>query len=379
MKNASLRVGVVGCGAGGAATAVFLARAGHEVVVFEQAEECRAVGAGFLLQPTGQAVLRELGVAEEVLGHASRVSRLRVVERGRGEMFALEYGELGEGLYGAGLHRDVLMRSLIGLVQKAGVEIRWGRRVEGASRERDGWRVDGEFFDLLVVADGARSAMRRALLGEGYDRGYPWGAFWFIGEGKGAFAEDELYQVVEGTRRMAGFLPTGRRWGEGRGGAGRDLVSLFWSVPLRAEAEMRAGSLAKWKEEVRAFCPRAEGFLGQIGSWDELLTARYGDVRLGAWHRESLVFIGDAGHAMSPQLGQGVNLALADAACLAGCLADADGGVAEALACYSRRRRWVLWYYQLATGGLTPWFQSDADWLTCWRRWGFRGMVRVGP
>ena len=69
---------------------------------------------------------------------------------------------------------------------------------------------------------------------------------------------------------------------------------------------------------------------------------------------------------MSPQLGQGVNLALADASCLSDCIARHP--LSQALVRYQRRRWLALRYYQLATRWLTPWFQSDCEWLTPVRR-----------
>lgn len=77
------------------------------------------------------------------------------------------------------------------------------------------------------------------------------------------------------------------------------------------------------------------------------------------WHGERIVFIGDAAHATSPQLGQGANLALWDAMCLADSFVD-RGEVAAALAAYTALRRRHLNYYQLATRALTPLFQSDS-------------------
>ena len=61
---------------------------------------------------------------------------------------------------------------------------------------------------------------------------------------------------------------------------------------------------------------------------------------------------------MSPQLGQGCNLALADAEALAEALAAHDR-LDDALAAYSRARRGALAFYQQATRWLTPLFQSD--------------------
>lgn len=365
-----MKVAIIGCGAAGAATAILLKRAGHELRVFEQAPECRAVGAGFLMQPTGMDVLRELGLHEEVLSHASKIRRLHVLEKDGRDLMELRYGELGEHLYGAGLHRPVVMGALIDSMVREGIEIRWGSRVEIAQRVSAGWQVEGESFDLLVVADGARSTMRRALLGEGHDRGYSWGAHWFIGKNNGSFPSGDLHQIVNGTRQLAGFLPTGRE----RGGS-EELLSLFWSLRIADDEKIRSEPLQQWKESILTLCPRAEHFIAQIESWDQVLTARYGDVRMRQWHRDRLVFLGDAGHAMSPQLGQGVNLALADASCLAACLAALP--LERALPEYSRRRGPVLRYYQLATRSLTPVFQSDYEFLDPLRHLGFRLSQRI--
>lgn len=361
---------VIGCGAAGAAAAVFLKRAGHEVTVFEQAPESRAVGAGFLMQPTGMDVLRELGIYDEVVSHASVVRRLHVLEKDGRDLMELRYEELGDEMFGAGLHRPVVMAALISLLEKENVEIRWGARVETARKRTDGWEVEGENFALLVVADGARSAMRRALLGEGHDRGYGWGAHWFIGKNNSVFPSGDLHQIVNGTRLLAGFLPTGREIG-----GTEELLSLFWSVRVAEDAEIRRQPLGKWKDGILALCPRAEDLLGQITDWDQILTARYGDVRMRKWHGDRLVFLGDAGHAMSPQLGQGVNLALADASCLAACLAEMP--LERALPEYSHRRGPVLRYYQLATRWLTPVFQSDHEWIAPFRHAGFRASQRI--
>src|SRR5690606_34396999 len=69
---------------------------------------------------------------------------------------------------------------------------------------------------------------------------------------------------------------------------------------------------------------------------------------------------GDSAHAMSPQLGQGVNMALMGAEALAGALRTAPS-VDAALAAYQRERRAHVWIYQLWSRWLTPLFQSGYD------------------
>lgn len=377
MKPNMLRIAIVGCGTAGPAAAVLLKQLGHEVVLFERAEECKAVGAGFLLQPSGMGVLEELGILDAVLAHAAKVDSLHVLEAGGSTLLELKYRELGPGSFGAGLHRPVLLHHLIEAMHAARVEVRWRWEVGHASRSANRWTLQSTTgdecggFDLLVVADGARSKLRELVATDGVNRGYPWGAHWFIGHNHGIFPENELYQVVRGTRMLAGFLATGRDLD-----GGPPMVSLFWSIKIEDDAAWRDRPIDEWKREILALCPKSAGLLDQITGWNQVLTARYGDVRMRRWQGEGIVVLGDAAHAMSPQLGQGVNLALADASCLANCLAHHP--LPDALALYQRQRWLALRYYQLATRWLTPWFQSDHEWLTPVRRT-FFGISRRLP
>lgn len=362
MNPPRLRIAIIGCGSAGPAAAILLKRQGHEVCLFERAPECRAVGAGFLLQPSGMKVLREIGIHDEVLAHASKVDRLHVVDDGGDTLLELDYREVSPDLFGAGLHRPVLLHFLIEAMRREHIEARWGWEIDRVSSDGNTWSLlttdgrDAGGFDLLVVADGARSKLRDQLAPDAVNRGYPWGAHWFIGANRGVFAENELYQLVRGTRRLGGFLATGQDLtSEDR------LVSLFWSIRIADDQAIRARGLEAWKADILDLCPKAETLLGQIHSWDQVLTARYGDVRMRRWHGERVVFLGDAAHAMSPQLGQGVNLALADASCLADCMKHLP--LPEALRLYQKRRTLALRYYQFSTRMLTPWFQSDHEWL----------------
>ena len=79
-----------------------------------------------------------------------------------------------------------------------------------------------------------------------------------------------------------------------------------------------------------------------------------------------MAVIGDAAHGMSPQLGQGTNLALVDAMVLARCLRE-DTDIPSAFAAYSAQRRQHLRFYQFASRWLTPLFQSDSR-LAAWLR-----------
>jgi 2-polyprenyl-6-methoxyphenol hydroxylase-like FAD-dependent oxidoreductase len=354
-----LSIAIVGCGTAGAASALFLSAAGHDVHVLERVPDPGPVGAGIMMQPSGLMVLERLGCADAVLERGALVCR---TTSGKTVM-DLHYADLEEGLFGVGLHRGVLFETLYAAVLRSRARLWLGADAIGAKRTRGGGHVltlaDGRRlgpFDLVVLCDGARSQMRDALDMTRSVRPYPWGALWLIAECAGPGRE--LRQWVQSTHTMIGMLPTGLGPGEGS----RPLVSLFYSVRADRLPALLSRGLPAWKDEVRAAAPPAAELLDRVDDFGQLTFASYYDVAMPRWHASGVVVLGDAAHATSPQLGQGCNLALCDAEALADAVAQATR-VDEALELYTRSRREHLAYYQLATRALTPFFQSDASTL----------------
>lgn len=371
-------VGIIGCGTAGAAAAIFLARAGHRVTVYEAVPAPSAVGAGIMLQPTGMRVLERLGLLEPVLARGNRVDRLHCVTREGRDVIDLRYADVHEGAYGLGLHRGVLFEVLFAQVQREPITLRLGEPVDGL-RMRSGKRVvvgrsglELGAHDLVIVADGARSQPRAGASVMQRAKQYPWGALWFIGEDYAGDFEGTLYQKVHGAEQMMGLLPSGF----GPEGT-TPMVSLFWSIRADRVGAWREAGLEPWLAQLAELEPRAEPVLAQIEDPAQVLFARYWDVVLHPWHAPGLVFVGDAAHATSPQLGQGANLALVDAMVLADALAESDS-VKSALRRYSDARRAHLRYYQWATRFLTPFFQSNSRSLG-WLRDTFMGRACKWP
>lgn len=356
-------MGVVGAGFAGATLGLQLARAGHRVTVYEEVLRPEPVGAGILLQPSGQYVLQELGLWAPVVARGTRVDRLHCQSVSGRPIFDLPYATSAQGRFGLGLHRGVLFETLFSALEPAGAQVRLGTKivaVEDRARLRDAKGGLHGPHDLIVVADGARSDVRAQLFPEATDKIYPWGALWFVGEDPDGVFTRTLHQVVQGTRKMAGFLPTGRAVG-----GGPPLTSMFWSLPVAGVSAWRQAGLGPWKDEILRFEPRAEILLNQIQDPEQVLFAAYRDVRVPRWFRDQVVLIGDAAHAMSPQLGQGSNLALMDALSLSQALAESET-VPEALALHQRQRAGHVRFYEFANRLCTPYFQSHgrvAGWL----------------
>jgi 2-polyprenyl-6-methoxyphenol hydroxylase-like FAD-dependent oxidoreductase len=362
--NAPLDVGVVGCGFAGCAAGLFLARAGHRVTIYERVAAPSAVGAGILLQPTGLAVLARLGLGDAVEARGAPVTALDCRNAAGRTLFHLRYERVAPGLHGLGAHRGALFEALFDGVRAAGVRLSAGVEVDAVAtigaRARvsgPGGAVLGE-HDLVVVADGARSHLRARSPALRRARPYRWGALWFVGADADRRFDGVLSQVCAGTGQMVGFLPSGL----GPAGGRTPLVSLFSSLRMDRLDEWRRRGLAAWKREVLALEPRADALLEQIRDVEQVLTAGYVDAVMRPLHDGRVVYAGDAAHATSPQLGQGTNLALVDAAVLADALA-AEDDVGRALRRFSRARAAHLRFYQVASRWLTPFFQSDRGWL----------------
>jgi 2-polyprenyl-6-methoxyphenol hydroxylase-like FAD-dependent oxidoreductase len=163
----------------------------------------------------------------------------------------------------------------------------------------------------------------------------------------------ELRQRYDGTRTMLGVLPVGTRPEHG----GRWLT-FYYSLPGARVDAFDGAALAAMHADVAKLWPELAERTRTIIDATQLNRARYRDVVLKKPWRDRLVFIGDAAHGMSPQLGQGVNMALLDAQALAEALrthADVD----RALAHYARMRASHIAVYQWMSRWLTPLFQSD--------------------
>jgi len=373
-----IRIAIAGAGTAGLAVAAFLARDGHLVQLFERFEEPKPLGAGLLLQPTGLACLARLGLDRIALDHGQVVKSI-YGDTSRGvRILQLSYRELGAHVFGLGIHRGALFALLHAAVVRLGIALTTATEIACSRCTAEGRilidRQHNEhgIFDLVVDATGVRSPLRAADAAIRRDRPYPYGAVW------GSLAEpvdwphkDRLVQRYEGCHSMVGMLPIGRA----PGGTGR-LIALFWSLQVRDRARWQGAGLGPWKARVMELCPAAEPLLAPINSLDDMTFASYADMQLGRRRGPRIVFIGDAGRGLSPQLGQGANLALIDAATLADSLRQTTS-IEAALGLYTTARRRHGRFYALASRWLTPFFQSDSRWAARLRDVAFPLMGQV--
>ena len=345
-----MKIGIAGCGITGTAVAAMLAEFGHEITIFEQAPECHPIGAGILLQPSGQQILKRLGLFEEIEAYSARLDGLDARLKSGRQLVRLKYARLDPEYYGLGVHRGLLFDRLLTLCKNRNVTIRTNSPVTGLEQNAKDAQFQireselSEPYDFVIAADGSRSRLREAsgIRFHGYE--YDYAALWMTGPLESI--QDRLYQVVDGTQRLVGLLPIG----EGQ-------ASFFWGLPANEYQNLIAGSFNQWKDEVISLCPEAEEILQNIESFESLIFTTYRHFRMDRWHTDRCIFLGDAAHPSSPHLGQGVNLALEDAACFTDALEQSTHFEA-ACQLYTSQRKAKLRYYQKVTSFLAPFFQS---------------------
>lgn len=356
-------IAIAGCGPAGLAAALLLHRDGHHVTIYERFETPQPVGSGLMIQPTGLAVLRELGLAEEICTAGARIDRLfgcsvpseRIV-------LDVRYAALGTGAgHGIGIHRAALFSALYEAASAARIPILTGRSVASAELMPDGRRVltfaNGESagpFDLVVDTLGTSSPLAPPT-----GRALSYGAFWASldwVEGAG-FDSAALEQRYLRASRMVGVLPIGRPSPDAA-----PKAAFFWSLRADRLDAWRQAGLAAWKAEVLKLWPATAPFLDQISAPEQLTFARYAHRTLSRPAGPGLVHLGDSWHSTSPQLGQGANMALLDAYALAKALRENDDpAIAPGKAIALRRGHVRL--YQGMSALFTPVYQSDSRFL----------------
>jgi salicylate hydroxylase len=348
-----LDIGVAGCGIGGLAAALLLARDGHRVSLYERFEAPSPVGSGLIVQPTGFAVLERLGLAASLTQAAAPIERLfgKAEPSGR-VVLDVRYDWLRRpGARGYGIHRAALFGILHGAAMAEPIPIHTGRTVTGLSGRRLLF-ADGESsppHDLVVDALGGASP----LAGEPA-RPLAYGALWASLDQVGGFDGAALEQRYRRASVMAGILPVGLA----PGGGGRQSA-FFWLLRGDRLEAWRTGGLEAWKTEVRSLWPATAPLLDQIDRPERLTFARYAHRTLSDPMGPGLIHIGDSWHSASPQLGQGANMALLDAWALARALREEDR-VDSALRRAVALRRAHVRLYQALSALFTPAYQSDS-------------------
>lgn len=292
----------------------------------------------YALSRSSQRILETLGVWQAIVdSRASPYERMRVFE---GESpdgpaaVAFDAADVGEGDLGHIVEDGLLRQRLAArLADAAQVELSTGDAVDALSPGPDAVRVtlrSGERLQarLVVAADGGASPVREMLSLPSVSRGYAQQAI------VAHVASERGHERTAWQRFLPGGPVALLPLADGRS-------SVVWSLPdERADALTGASD----REFLDALEEATAGVLGRLGPVSPRARFPLQVLHAMRYCCSRGVLAGDAAHVVHPLAGQGMNLGLADAQCLARVIdaAVADGrdpGDLRALHRYERRRK----------------------------------------
>lgn len=325
---------IIGAGIGGLATAHGLLQQGHTVQVIEAAPELREIGAGVVLGANAMQALSKLGLQETVQAHGTPITRIQLRDEQGGILQTVDTSEFTRqlGFPNLGIHRAALQKALLAGLPPDTVQL--GIPFERFEQTATGVRAhlaNGTSLtaDALIGADGIRSRVRRQLVPPSKPRyaGYTcWRAV--VDAATLKLPVGESSEVWGTGGRRFGYVPVG----EGR---------VYWFACLNC-AQVNSPHFSRY--QLADLCREFAGFSAPVPEllklasdenvlWNDILDLK----PLTQLAFERVLLLGDAGHATTPNLGQGAGMAIEDALVLAESLAN-ETNITAAFQRFEHRR-----------------------------------------
>ena len=310
MTDKRPNVVIVGAGVGGLTAALALSGAGVQALVLEQVPELKPIGSGITLQTNALQALDHVGLADSVRQRGAELTHASFCLDNGKQLLEVDMHRFGEefGQPSVCIHRGILQQLLL---EKVGQHhVRTGVALSKIAQDArsvcltmaDGTQL---MADAVIGADGIRSFVRSQLWGpiELQKAGYT--SWRGICRNEGLVAAGEANESW-GTGKRFGFMPM-------------DDEHLYWFA-----TESTSADSSEQDSTQSAMVPRFGTWHAPIGEIvrrtpdSEILQADLYELpRLKAWGRGRVTLLGDAAHAMTPNLGQGGGMAIEDAIVLA--------------------------------------------------------------
>lgn len=327
MKN--YKILIIGGGIAGLTAMNRLEAIGLSPILVEQAQSIRTDGTGILLGINAVSILAKMGLADHLAQNAIKLSAMVGLDE-KGDKIVVDdlaYIEEKSGFGTYGIRRDTLSKILLESINQANIIT--GKKVVHIANEENGVKVsfeDGEthIYDIVVGADGIHSIARKSLFGDIPLRDAKQGCWRFIAEKPEEFMQNAIFEHM-GLGKRAGYMPTD--------GGKLYIYALLDSdkfdkknIPNHAQLleQFQFGGL--WKIISSAITDESKCVFNEIKDLSKICITK-----------GRVVLIGDAAHAITPNMGQGAAMGIEDADVLAEILSEKED-IKKALAKFEKRR-----------------------------------------
>ncbi|MEY2845185.1 MAG: hypothetical protein RL076_731 [Chloroflexota bacterium] len=323
---------ISGAGIGGLTTALALQLRGHQVTVYERVATYTSVGAGIALWPNAVKVFNQIGVGGAIRARGT-AHRTGGIHNKRGATLVAAHTDDIEARYGAPtivMHRTVLMDILRNALF---VRPHYGIAVTAYTQDATGVTVQlsngtSSHGAALIVADGIHSRIRQ----QWFPHIAPRYAGYTAWRGVCYFDHDRV----------------GKRWGEWLGSRGMRFGvtpltdnQIYWYATHNQPPEQLIPSSERQAHLHTLFADWGIPIAAIIAATPSTAILQhdiYDLPALPSWTDGRVALLGDAAHAMTPNLGQGGCQAIEDALVLAKSFQHYDD-VPDALLAYQQARK----------------------------------------
>ncbi len=300
---------IVGAGIGGLATALAFERKGIDYHIFEKAPELSKVGAGIWLAPNALQVLERLGVLEEIKEKGNAIDRITLAKADLSPLSDnfQEHVKRAFGYSTIAIHRAELQKLLFKKIPAEKVSL--GKGFTSFSELKDKslqltFDDRTEFFtEFMIAADGIHSSVRKQL--------FP--------QSKIRFSGQTCWRGVADTELEQEFVHRGMElWGDRiRFGISKIAKGKVYWFAVATDQANQKDERNLIKQKLLKMFARFHPLVGRLITATSEVTILRNDINdlepLQQWHKGHICLIGDAGHATTPNMGQGGAQAIEDA------------------------------------------------------------------
>ncbi|WP_162265096.1 FAD-dependent monooxygenase [Polycladidibacter stylochi] len=348
------KIAIAGAGIAGMTCALYLARYGYNVNLFEAAPALSEVGAGLQLSPNAVACLAQLGLQEPLEEVAIKPDSIDVFTAATGrKLTAIPLGNYASKRYAAPyyvIHRADLQTLLATAVNEcANITTHLNSSVVSANIEGEKLSLNLEptcnkrelanglletkgtttaEFDLLLAANGVWSSLRKQLQ---------------LPPAK--YSGRVAYRATIG----ASHLPANMRQNTGLW-LGHKAHLVHYPVSAGTQLNIVAIVHEDWQQQDWSHQTTIDNLLPHFKNWSPKITRYLTEAHCwtrwalchilpgDCWSKGRIALLGDAAHAMTPFMAQGAGMAIEDAAVLAQQIGK-FGATPVALTAYANERR----------------------------------------
>jgi len=330
-----MKITIIGAGMAGLTTGIALKKFGHQVTIYEQAEQILPVGAAISLWSNGVKCLNYLGLTEQVEKLGGKMDNLAYIDGLTGDVmtqFSLyplieEVGQRPYPVSRAELQNmlmDEFGREDIHLAKKMISFVEEGERVK--IQFADGSEIES---DLLVGADGTHSITRAYVLGEQVERRYAGYVNWNgLVDVSDDYAAADQWTTFVGEGKRVSLMPVAN-----------NRFYFFFDVPLAVGLENdRSQYKALFKQYFKGWCEPVQKLIDAVDVQKTNRVEIHDIEPFANFYKGRVVIVGDAAHSTTPDIGQGGCQAMEDAIYLARSLQINTLGLQDSLRRYQNKR-----------------------------------------